>query len=56
MEELRYKMGFKVVPISYCSWEGKSRRGINNSKKVSELFDRPDSAEIFNNIEAFITN
>lgn len=30
MDELRYKMGFKVVPISYCSWGGKVRKGINN--------------------------
>jgi hypothetical protein len=30
MEELRYKMGFKVVPISYCSWSGRSRKGISN--------------------------
>jgi hypothetical protein len=28
-EELRYKMGFKVVPISYCSWGGRSRKGIS---------------------------
>lgn len=30
MEELRYKMGFKAGPISYCSWEGKLRKGVQN--------------------------
>ena len=28
MEELRYKMGFKALPLSYCSWEGKIRKGV----------------------------
>ena len=37
MEELRYKMGFKVAPISYCSWDGKLRKGINNFPKIIEM-------------------
>ena len=28
MEELRYKMGYKAAPLSYCSWQGKLRKGI----------------------------
>jgi hypothetical protein len=37
MDELRYKMGYKVVPISYCSWEGKLRKGINNFNKIIDI-------------------
>jgi hypothetical protein len=40
MEELRYKMGFKVVPISYCSWNGKLRKGINNFQKIIDISKR----------------
>jgi hypothetical protein len=30
MEELRYKMGFKTGPISYCDWSGRIRKGMND--------------------------
>jgi hypothetical protein len=30
LEQLRYKMGFKLIPVSYYSWSGRCRRGINN--------------------------
>ena len=56
MEELRYKMGFKVVPISYCSWDGKARKGINNFQKIIDLSKREDSANVFNHIHAYIDN
>jgi hypothetical protein len=31
------KMGFKVAPISYCSWNGRLRKGINNITTIHEL-------------------
>ncbi len=40
MEELRYKMGFKVVPISYCTWQGNNRRGISNFQTILDLSKR----------------
>jgi hypothetical protein len=30
MEELRYKVGFKAAPLSYCTWEGRLRKGIKS--------------------------
>lgn len=37
MEELRYKMGFKALISSYCSWDGKLRKGITNGQTLEKL-------------------
>ena len=55
MEELRYKMGFKAAPISYCDWSGKIRKGINNFQSIQELIKRYDFSDIFNNLNEFIS-
>lgn len=47
-------MGFKVVPISYCSWEGESRKGINHFETIVEVSKREDFAEVFKEIECYI--
>lgn len=54
MEELRYKMGFKVAPISYCSWDGKLRKGINNFPKIIEMSKSEDFSSIFNHLDEYI--
>lgn len=56
MEELRYKMGFKVSPISYCDWNGRLRKGINDFPHIQEMIKREDFADIFNNIEHYINS
>jgi hypothetical protein len=34
LEAMRYKMGFKLMPYSYCGWEGGNRLGIRNKEKI----------------------
>ncbi len=39
LEAIRYKMGFKLIPYSYCSWHGKYRLGIKEKEKIFEIFE-----------------
>ena len=47
-------MGFKVAPISYCSWNGRLRKGINNITTIHELSKREDFKQIFDNLDKHI--
>ena len=54
IEELRYKMGFKAGPLSYCSWEGKLRKGIKSQQNLENLSKNEHFAEIFENLHEYI--
>lgn len=54
MEELRYKMGYKAGPISYCSWQGKLRKGVKSLSELQTIAEREDFAEIFEHFEDYI--
>jgi len=55
LEEVRYKMGFKILPYSYSNLFSKeTRTGIKNIEQVYELVDREDYAKIFMDSENYI--
>lgn len=55
LEEVRYKMGFKILPYSYTNlFSGQTRTGIKNIEQVYELLQREDYAKIFTNSEKYI--
>lgn len=55
LEQLRYKMGFKVLPYSYSNLlSGESRRGVRYVEKVYELLGKDNYADIFMNSEKYI--
>jgi hypothetical protein len=48
-------MGFKMLPFSYCQWDGKNNRvGIRDMDVVKELVSREDFVEIFDDLDTFI--
>lgn len=47
-------MGFKVAPISYCSWKGRLRKGINNITTIHDLSKRENFKEIFDHLDQYI--
>lgn len=47
-------MGFKVAPISYCSWNGRLRKGINNITTIHDLSKRENFKQIFDNLDKHI--
>lgn len=47
-------MGFKVAPISYCSWNGRLRKGINNITTIHELSKQENFKQIFDNLDKHI--
>lgn len=38
LEAMRYKMGFKLMPYAYCSWNGNYRLGIRDKKRIFDIF------------------
>lgn len=50
LEQVRYKMGFKILPYSYSNLFSKeTRTGIREVSQVYELLSHPDYASIFMN-------
>ena len=49
MEELRYKVGMKILPVSYCSWNGTNRRGWNNFEELLKTAYSEDFPGVFAN-------
>ena len=38
LEAMRYKMRFKLMPYSYCSWGGQNRLGIRDKEAIFKIF------------------
>jgi len=54
LEELRYKMGYKSIPVSYCSLEGKLRKGLSDSSRIEKLTALQQFDKIFDNMNEYI--
>lgn len=55
LEAIRYKMGFKLMPYSYCSWSGLNRLGIRDKETIFKIFENKNEYyKIFANLQEYI--
>ncbi len=55
LEAMRYKMGFKLMPYSYCSWTGEKRLGIRDKETIFKIFEnKAEYYKIFANLQEYI--
>jgi hypothetical protein len=55
LESMRYKMGFKFMLYSYCSWSGEKRLGIRDKENVLKIFEnKAEYSKIFANLQSYI--
>ena len=49
-------MGFKALPLSYCSWGGRLTKGMLSFPSIMELSRKNNFGEILDNINDYINH